>query len=72
MKAHELRDLSLTELESRLTDESKSIRDLRFNKSVAGQAENPARMKLHRRELARLKTVIREKAGSEQANTATV
>ena len=72
MKAHELRDLSNTELESRLTDEAKSIRDLRFNKSVAGQAENPARMKLHRRELARLKTVIREKAGSEQAPTATV
>ena len=72
MKAHELRDLSNTELESRLNDEVKSIRDLRFNKSVAGQAENPARMKLHRRELARLKTVIREKAGSEQATTATV
>lgn len=72
MKAHELRELSLAELESRLTDETKSIRDLKFNKSVAGQAENPARMKLHRRELARIKTVIREKAGSEQANTATV
>ncbi len=72
MKAHELRDLSNTELESRLNDEAKSIRDLRFNKSVAGQAENPARMKYHRRELARLKTVIREKAGSESDNTATV
>lgn len=72
MKAHELRDLSLTELELRLADETKGIRELRFSKSVAGQAENPARMKLHRRELARLKTVIREKAGSEQANTATV
>ena len=72
MKAHELRDLSNTELESRLNDEAKSIRDLRFNKSVAGQAENPARMKYHRRELARLKIVNREKAGSEQATTANV
>lgn len=72
MKAHELRELSLAELESRLKDETKAIQDLRFNKSVAGQAENPARMKQHRRELARIKTVIAEKSVTEQANTATV
>lgn len=71
MKAHELRELSLAELESRLKDETEAIRNLRFNKSIAGQAENPARMKMHRRELARLKTVILEKSGSEQTNTAT-
>lgn len=72
MKAHELRELSLAELESRLKDETKAIHDLRFNKSIAGQAENPARMKQHRRELARIKTVIREKSDTEQAITATV
>jgi large subunit ribosomal protein L29 len=72
MKAHELRDLSIAELESRLKDEVEAIKNLRFNKAIAGQTENPARMKLHRRELARLKTLIHEKSGSEQATTATV
>jgi len=72
MKAHELRDLSVAELESRLKDEIGSIQKLRFNKAIAGQAENPARLKQHRRELARLKTVINEKSGDELANQATV
>ncbi len=72
MKAHELRDLSIAELESRLKDEIEAIQKLRFNKAVAGQAENPAKLRMHRRELARLNTVIREKSGNELANQATV
>jgi len=66
MKAHELRDLSVTELEARLEDEQKALQDMRFNKAVAGQLENPARIKMTRREIARIKTVIREKELEEE------
>lgn len=72
MKAHELRELSVAELESRLKEEVDAIQKLQFNKAVAGSGENPAKMKAHRRELARLKTVINEISGDEQANQATV
>ncbi|MGF1669427.1 MAG: 50S ribosomal protein L29 [Balneolaceae bacterium] len=65
MKAHELRDLTITELEARLKDESQLLEDLRFNKAIAGQLENPARVKLARREVARLKTIINEKLSAE-------
>lgn len=65
MKAHELRDLSLTELEARLEDERKALMDFRFNKSIAGQIENPARIKNTRREISRLKLIINEKLGAE-------
>lgn len=65
MKAHELRDLTLTELEARLDDEVAALQELRFTKSVTGQLENPARIKNHRREVARLKTVIKEKSSAE-------
>lgn len=61
MKAHELRELSMTELDARLKDEYDALQDMRFNKAVAGQLENPARLKHTRREIARIKTVIREK-----------
>lgn len=61
MKAHELRDLTISELEARLEDEREILEDLRFNKAIAGQLENPARVKLARREVARLKTIINEK-----------
>lgn len=65
MKAHELRDLSLTELEARLEDETNALSDFRFNKAIAGQIENPARIKNTRREIARLQTIIKEKLSAE-------
>ncbi len=65
MKAHELRDLTISELEARLEDEHEILEDLRFNKAIAGQLENPARVKLARREVARLKTIINEKKSAE-------
>lgn len=65
MKAHELRDLSMAELEARVKDETAALQNLSFSKSVTGQLENPARIKNHRREIARLKTVINEKRSAE-------
>jgi|TARA_B100001939_G_scaffold145191_1_gene125770 large subunit ribosomal protein L29 len=62
MKAHELRDLSITELKARLNDEKTTLQKLAFSKSVTGQVENPARLKQIRREIARLHTVITEKS----------
>lgn len=64
MKAHELRDLSMTELEARLKDEQKSLADYKFNKAIAGQIENPARIKNTRREISRLLTIIKENKGA--------
>jgi len=66
MKSHELRELSTTELEARLKDEQTALQNLRFTKSVTGQLENPARIKSHRREVARLKTILNEKQSTEQ------
>jgi len=65
MKAHDLRDLSMGELQARLKDEIELYEDLRFNKAVAGQLENPNRMTNTRREIARIKTVINEKLSAE-------
>jgi len=65
MKAHELREQSLTELEARLKDEKDALRKMKFNRAVAGQLENPARVKMHKREIARLKTVLNELRSAE-------
>ncbi len=62
MKAHELRDLSITELKARLKDEKTSLQKLAFTKSVTGQVENPARLKEIRKEIARIHTVITQKS----------
>ncbi len=65
MKSHELRDLSLTELEARLQDEKEALVDYNFNKAIAGQIENPARIRNTRREVSRLITIINEKKSAE-------
>ncbi len=65
MKAHELRELSMTELEARLKDELEALENFRFNKAIAGQIENPAKIKMTKREIARLHTIINEKLGAE-------
>jgi large subunit ribosomal protein L29 len=60
MKAAELRDLGAEELgtkERELTDE---LFRMRIQKSM-GQLENPDKIRMVRRDLARVKTVLRQK-----------
>ena len=60
MKAEKLRDMTVDELrleETKLTDQ---IFRLRFQ-IAASQAENPAKVHLLRKDLARVKTVLRQK-----------
>jgi large subunit ribosomal protein L29 len=59
-RASELRDLSDDELDDRLKDRRQELFNLRFQ-SVTGALENSARLKLAKREIARILTVITER-----------
>ena len=61
MKAAELRDLGADELGVRERDLTDQLFRLRIQKSM-GQLEAPGKMKDVRRDLARIKTILREKA----------
>ena len=61
MKASELRDLSISELEAK----AREVRTEYFGARVrfaTGQLENTAKLRVLRRDVARLETVLREKA----------
>lgn len=60
MKAHELRALTTGELAGKLDDAYQEIFNLRFQKAT-GQLTNTARNKQVRREIARIKTILRER-----------
>ncbi len=60
MKAADLRDLSVEELEKRAAELTQEIFNLRFQHAT-GQLENTQRIPLARRDLARVKTVLTEK-----------
>ena len=60
MKVTEFRDLGVDELRQREKDLDDQLFRLRIQKSM-GQAEAAQKLKLVRRDLARVKTVLREK-----------
>jgi large subunit ribosomal protein L29 len=59
MKATELRELSLEELQEREKETGQEIFNLRFQKAT-GQLGNTAMIQKTKKNLARVKTVIRE------------
>ena len=59
-KAKELRELTAEELNSRLRDLKQETLNLKLQQAT-GQLENPARLRLVRREVARVMTILNER-----------
>ncbi len=69
MKIHEIREMKTEELRKRIEEEEKNIVDLRFAHQLK-QLTNTAKLRLAKRDIAKLKTVLWERkmaeAGSEK------
>jgi large subunit ribosomal protein L29 len=63
LRPRELRDLTDEELDQRLSERRQELFNLRFQ-SATGALENPARLKLAKREIARILTVRVEREAS--------
>lgn len=59
-KATELKDMTVDELERRLEETREELFNLRFQ-NATGQLDNYKRLGVLRKEVARLKTVLRER-----------
>ncbi|MGD9279986.1 MAG: 50S ribosomal protein L29 [Desulfobacterales bacterium] len=59
MKASEIREMNIDEMEQKLSDLKEELFNLSFQHEI-GQLENPRRMKETKRDIARIKTIIRE------------
>jgi len=59
MKAKEIRDLSAEELQQKLAETEKELFNLRIQQS-SGELEKPDRIRLARRDIARIRTVMNE------------
>ncbi len=60
MKMSEIKDLSMQELRKRLSDEEENLANLKFQLSTS-QLESPVQVRNVRRDIARIKTLIRER-----------
>ena len=59
MKASEIRDLGMEEMLRKLDDLKQELFNLRFQHET-GQLENPQKMKQTKRDIARVKTFIKQ------------
>jgi large subunit ribosomal protein L29 len=65
VKPTELRELSSTDLETKLQELTEERFRLRF-RSATEAIENPMRFRAIRRDIARIRTVLRERVGQAQ------
>ncbi len=59
MKTNEIRDMSQDERQTKLVDLKQALFNLRFQHEI-GQLENPRKITETKRDIARIKTVVRE------------
>ena len=65
MKAADLRQQSVEELEQLRRDSEHELAEMRLRHGAGDGAEQPLRLRTLRREIARIKTVLRERRLSE-------
>lgn len=61
MKANEIRNLSTAELEAKLSELKKDLFTLRMQHAT-NQLDNPIKISFVKKDIARIKTILREKA----------
>lgn len=67
MKATEVRELNTAELESKLKDLKAELFNLRFQLTI-NQLDNPMRIRAVKKDIARIKTVLRENELKDSAD----
>jgi len=67
MKASEIRELSREELERKVDELKQALFNLRFQHEI-GQLENPQKVKQTRRDIARVRTELRQRELAPTAN----
>ena len=60
MKTKELHELTVDELNTKLKELSEELFNLRFRHAI-GQLENPASLKTCKKDIAKVKTILRER-----------
>ena len=60
MKKEEIRELSIPELVAKINEAEKAYRELKVAHAIS-PVDNPAKITADRREIARKKTILREK-----------
>lgn len=61
MKAKEIREMTVADIETRLNEATADMQKYNFDRAIKGQVDNPAQKRQLRRDVARMKTILKEK-----------
>ncbi len=70
MKMHEIKEMKTEEITQKVNEEEKNLIDLRFSHQLK-QLTNTAKIKMVKRDIARMKTVLKERSISEKDSAST-
>lgn len=70
MKIFEIREMSTEEIKKRILEEQKNLVDLRFQQELKNLT-NTAKLRLVKKDIAKMKTILKEREKQEAKNTKT-
>ena len=65
MKMHEIKEMKTEEITQKVNEEEKNLIDLRFSHQLK-QLTNTAKIKMVKRDIARMKTILNERSLNEK------
>ncbi|MGO9481064.1 MAG: 50S ribosomal protein L29 [Candidatus Kryptoniota bacterium] len=68
IKPHEIRPMSEKEIMQRMKDNLEALDKMKFQKAVGGEVKNPVQVRFLKKEIARMKTVLREREITAKKN----
>ena len=61
IKPHEIRALPEKEILQRIKDNTETLDKINFQKAVGGEVKNPVQVRFLKKEIAKMKTILRER-----------
>ncbi len=71
IKPHEIRAMSGKEISQRIKDSVEALDKMKFQKAVGGEVKNPVQARFIKKEIARMKTILREREVESAKNSST-
>ncbi|HEY9166881.1 MAG TPA: 50S ribosomal protein L29 [Candidatus Kryptonia bacterium] len=72
IKPHEVRALSEKEISQRIKDNLEALDKIKFQKAVGGEVKNPVQVRFLKKEIAEMRTILREREIEAKKNAGAV
>ncbi len=69
IKPHEIRAMSEKEILQRIKDNLEALDKMNFQKAVSGEVKNPVQVRFLKKEIARMRTILRERENEAKKDT---